>query len=80
MALPVQYFVNHKTRMCNMLSGRGEEQAKNVKETLSNGFVEVTQEEMDSFREDTAKTIALGWNPNGRTSYAKFLEKLNSKK
>lgn len=80
MALPVQYFVNHKTRMCNMLSGRGEEQEKNVKETLSNGFVEVTQEKMDSFREDTAKTIALGWNPNGQTSYAKFLEKLNSKK
>lgn len=80
MALPIQYFVNHKTRMCNMLSGRGPAQEQNVKETLSNGFVEVSQEEMDTFREETAKTIKLGWNPNGRTSYAKFLEKLNSKK
>lgn len=80
MKLETQYFVNHKTRMCNMLSGRGKAQEEQVKETLSNGFVEVTQDELDAFRKDTAKAIKLGWNPVGRTSYAKFMEKLQSKK
>lgn len=77
MALPVQYFVNAKTRLCNVLSGRGPDHEKNIKEALDNGFVEVTVEGMDSFRAETAKAIALGWNPSGRVRYSTFMKKLN---
>lgn len=70
-----QYFVNHKTRMCRMLSGRGPDHEANIAEALKNGFVEVTSDEQDAFRADTQKARDAGWNPSGRTSYATFMTK-----
>lgn len=69
-----QYFVNHESRLCRMLGGGGESLAVEVAGALSEGFVEVTLEAMELFRADTKAAIAAGWKPNGRTSYAKFME------
>lgn len=71
----IHYFVNHTTRMCQMLSGRGPEHDANVTAALRGGFVEVTADEQDAFRADTQKARDAGWNPSGRTSYAKFIAK-----
>lgn len=79
MALQIQYFVNDNTRLCNMFGGCGEDHEKNVKEALKKSFREVTQEELDAFQAETQKAKDAGWNPNGRTSYSKFIEKQNSK-
>ncbi|QNJ57381.1 hypothetical protein Dolphis_75 [Pseudomonas phage Dolphis] len=35
----------------------------------------MTGDEMDAFRAETQKARDAGWNPNGRTSYAKFMER-----
>lgn len=70
-----QYFVNHKTRMCQLLSGRGQDHEANVADALKSGFVEVTGEEQNAFRADTQKARDAGWIPTGRTSYAAFVEK-----
>ncbi|MNJ43262.1 hypothetical protein D3C77_382610 [compost metagenome] len=70
-----QYFINHKTRMCQVLGGRGKDHDANVTEALKRGFVEVTSDQQDAFRAETQKARDAGWNPNGRTSYAKFMEK-----
>lgn len=69
----VQWFVNHKTRMCQALGGRGEEHNTNIAKALKDGFVEVTEDELDAFRAETQKARDAGWNPNGRTSYARFV-------
>lgn len=71
----IQYFVNHSTRMCRMLSGHDDAHKANVAEALSNGFVEVTSDQLDAFRADTQKAREAGWNPSGPTSYAAFIEK-----
>jgi len=70
-----QHFVNQKTRMCRMLHGHGPDHDLNVKQALKDGFTEVTADQLNDFREQTAKARAAGWKPEGRTSYAKFLEK-----
>lgn len=69
-----QYFVNHKTRMCRLLSGRGQDHEANVADAIKSGFVEVTAVELDAFRADTQKARDAGWIPTGRTSYAAFVE------
>jgi len=70
-----QFFVNHKTRLCRALGGHpnNPDHQANVAEALKDGFVEVTGDEMDAFRAETQKARDAGWNPNGRTSYAKFM-------
>jgi hypothetical protein len=72
----VQYFVNSKTRMCRILSGRGEDHQKNVDAALKDGFSECSVDEMDMFRAETQKARDAGWNPSGRTGYAKFMAKV----
>ena len=74
--MSIQYFVNHSTRMCQMLSGRDDAHKANVANALSNGFVEVSSDQLDAFRADTQKARDAGWNPSGRTSYTAFIEKL----
>ena len=69
-----QYFVNHESRMCRMLGGGGESLAVEVTGALAESFVEVTLEAMEAFRTDTKAAIAAGWKPNGRISYAKFMD------
>lgn len=73
--LNIQCFVNHKTRLCRMLSGRGDEHAANVTSALKDGFVEVTADELDAFRAQTKIAQDAGWNPRGRVGYSKFLER-----
>lgn len=69
-----QYFVNAKTRLCQILSGRDDLHKRNVAEALKSGFVEVTGEQMDAFRAETKRAVDAGWKPAGRKSYAKFVE------
>lgn len=69
-----QFFVNHKTRMCRTLGGHpnNPEHQKNVSEAISDGFVEVTGDQMDEFRAVTQAAKDAGWNPD-RIGYAKFM-------
>lgn len=71
--MKTRYFINHKTRMCRILAGgdSNHEAELNVKE----GFTEVTAAEQDAFRAETRKALNAGWNPGGRISYAKFMER-----
>lgn len=73
-----QYFVNHKTRLCRMLGGHPDnpEHQANVAEAVKDGFVEVAGvDEFEAFRAETKKARDAGWNPDGRISYAKFMER-----
>jgi len=67
MALPNNYFVNHKTRMRQILGGRGSEHLANINKALRDGYVEVTADEQDAFGEETQKLISAGWNKSPRT-------------
>lgn len=69
-----QFFVNHESRMCRMLGGGCESLAVEVAGASREGFVDVTLEAMEAFRADTKAAITAGWKPNGRTSYAKFMD------
>ncbi len=76
--MSTHYFVNHKTRVCQILRGpdHGAEHLENIKKVLKDGYVEVSgPDEIDAFRAETATAIAAGWNPRGRVSYSKFLER-----
>lgn len=75
--MALHFFVNRQTRYCRALQGPPacEEHKKNMAEALEEGFVEVSGDEMDAFSAETHKAKALGWKPDGRTSYAKFMEK-----
>jgi len=67
MSIPTVYFVNHKTRMRCILSGRGEDHAANIREALKGGYVEVTTDEQDAFGRDTQLLKDAGWNNSPRT-------------
>lgn len=73
--MKTQFFVNHKTRWCQAFGGNGQEHDANIAKAVKEGFVEVTIEELDAFRADTQKARDAGWNPEGRISYAKFMER-----
>lgn len=62
-----KYFVNDKSRMCQLAVGPGT-----AEEAIKEGFREVTLEELEAFRAVTQKARDAGWNPHG-ISYAKFL-------
>lgn len=70
-----RFFINRKTRYCQILQGSDDAHQKNVAEALKSGFVEVTAEEQEAFSAETWKARDAGWNPAGRVSYAKFIEK-----
>ncbi|PNG11881.1 hypothetical protein [Stutzerimonas stutzeri] len=70
-----QFFVNHKTRMCQALGGSGPDHEANIASALKDGFVEVTPVELDAFRAETQRARDAGWVPGGRMSYAKFIER-----
>lgn len=77
MSNKIHYFVNHKTRMCRILTGppTGKDHLENLAEAIKDGFVEVAgPDELDAFRAATQQAKAAGWNPN-RISYAKFMAK-----
>lgn len=77
---PIRYFVNPKTRMCQMLSGppQGEDLLANVKQALKDGFTEVAgPDELDAFREVTRQAKEQGWNPD-RIRYDTWLRKRGS--
>lgn len=76
MSLNIQYFVNHKTRMCQVLSGHpnSKDHQENLNDAAKEGYVEVTTAELDAFRAVTQKAKDAGWNPN-RIGYAKFMAK-----
>lgn len=77
MSRKINYFVNHQTRMCQMLSGppAGADHLENIKQALKDGFVEVAgPDELDAFRAVTQQAKDAGWNPN-RIGYAKFMVK-----
>ena len=61
------YFVNHKTRMRQILGGRGADHDANIKQALKDGYVEVSADEQDLFGEETQKLISAGWNKSPRT-------------
>lgn len=71
------HLVNHKTRMCQILQGpdSGKDHLANIAQAKKDGFVEVTPAEQDEFRAKTRVALNAGWNPDGRTSYAKFMDK-----
>lgn len=77
--LETRYFVNARTRMCKVLQGPslGDLHQANIREAHREEFVEVTGSLMDVFRADTQKAKDAGWKPFGRTSYAKFMERMS---
>ena len=70
------FFANHKTRMCQALSGpqNGADHLANIAQAKKDGFLQVTGDELDAFREVTAKAKADGWNPD-RMRYGTWLKK-----
>lgn len=72
--MPIHYFVNDKTRMCRVLSGRGPDHTTNLLEAEKDGFKEVTPFEFDDFRADTQKAKDCGWRPS-RMRYSTFISK-----
>lgn len=70
------FFVNHKTRMCQALSGpaNGADHLANIAKAKKDGFVQVARDELDAFREVTAQAKADGWNPD-RMRYETWLKK-----
>lgn len=76
MSRQVLFFVNPSTRMCRVLSGPpdGQDHIANVFQASKDGFIQVTGEELDAFREVTAEAKAAGWNPN-RMRYDTWLKK-----
>lgn len=74
----MRYFVNPRSRMCKVLHGRGTLHEANIREAKREEFVEVTGELLDAFRAETQHAKDAGWKPFGRTSYAKFMEKLTN--
>jgi len=70
------FFVNPSTRICQILSGppNGQDHIANVFRASKDGFIQVTGEELDAFREVTALAKAAGWNPN-RMRYDTWLKK-----
>jgi hypothetical protein len=70
-----QFFVNHKTRLCQALGGIGPDHEANIASALKDGFVEVSPAELDVFRAETQRARDAGWIPGGRVSYAKFIER-----
>ena len=77
MAVPIRYFVNHKTRMCQMLTGpeTGAEHLANIKQALKDGFVEVAgSDELEAFRDVTRAAKEKGWDPD-RMRYDTWLRK-----
>lgn len=77
MSIPQQYFVNYKTRMRQILGGRGIDHEANVKQALKDGYVEVTADEQDAFGLDTQKLLDAGWgrSPRNLAKYLHVLEK-----
>jgi hypothetical protein len=74
---PIRYFVNPKTRMCQMLSGpaTGVEHLANISQALKDGFVEVANAEaLEAFRDVTRDAKSKGWNPD-RIRYSTWLKK-----
>ena len=61
------YLVNHKTRMRQILGGRGADHDQSVKQAIKDGYVEVTADQQDSFGEDTQLILDAGWNKSPRT-------------
>ena len=76
MSIPVLFYVNAKTRMCQALSGPpdGKDHLANIARATKDGFVQVTGDEMDAFREVTAQAKVAGWNPD-RMRYDTWLKK-----
>ena len=73
----IQYFANHKTRMCRMLSGPpdGKDHFENVQQAIKDGFVEISgPDELDAFRAVTQEAKDRGWNPN-RMRYDTWLKR-----
>lgn len=74
---PIRYFVNPRTRICQMLSGpaEGADHLANIKQALKDGFVEVADsDELEAFRDVTREAKAKGWNPD-RMRYDTWLRK-----
>lgn len=67
MSIPQVYFVNHKTRMRQILGGRGPDHDANIKQAIKDGYVEVSADEQDAFGSDTQKLISAGWDRSPRT-------------
>lgn len=73
------FFVNHKTRMFQALSGppNGKDHLSNIAQAKKDGFLQVTGDELDAFREVTVQAMADGWNPD-RMRYDTWLKKLGA--
>lgn len=71
-----QFFVNHRTRMCQVLAGPPTSAAHlaAVKEAIGDGYVEVSGDEQDAFRVVTRDAKAKGWKPE-RMRYSTWLKK-----
>lgn len=73
----IRYFVNHRTRMCQMLTGpeNGAEHQANIAAAIKDGFVEVGgPDEFDAFRAVTKEALDSGWKPT-RMRYDTWLKK-----
>lgn len=73
----VRYFVNNKTRMCQMLTGpeNGADHLANIAAAFKEGFAEVADaDELEAFRAVTQQAKEAGWNPN-RMRYDTWLRK-----
>lgn len=74
--MKIQYFVNPKTRKCRMLTAPEVLRQKYMDENTKDGFVEVTEDELEAFRDETWKAVDAGWKPEGKVSYDKFMERV----
>ncbi|WYW01567.1 hypothetical protein Amme1_00175 [Pseudomonas phage vB_PpuM-Amme-1] len=82
MPAKILYFVNSKTRIVQMLSGpeNGEDHLKNIRDAKRDGFVEVTEKEMEAFRAETKKAKDAGWDPRGTVRYSTFMNRVSKGK
>lgn len=60
--MSTEYFINPTTRGCMIISGRGSDHVANLKQARDDGFMSVSEGEMQLFRANTQKLVRAGWN------------------
>jgi hypothetical protein len=59
--MSTEYFINPTTRGCMIISGRGSDHV------ADDGFMSVSEGEMQLFRANTQKLVRAGWNKRPAT-------------
>ena len=60
--MSTEYLINPTTRGCMIISGRGSDHVANLKQARADGFMSVSEGEMQLFRFNTQKLVRAGWD------------------